>query len=50
MDVLPGPADLLPDAGGAESPVIGRVDPEGRMFAAVTVDAVITSTWAGDAH
>ena len=25
----------------AESPVIGRVDPEGRMFAAVTVDAVI---------
>jgi len=25
----------------AESPVIGRVDDEGRMFAAVTVDAVI---------
>ena len=25
----------------AESPVIGRVDPEGRMFAAVTVDAVL---------
>jgi hypothetical protein len=34
----------------AESPVIGRVDPEGRMFAAVTVDAVTTSAWAGDAH
>jgi len=31
----------------AESPVIGRVDPEGRMFAAVTVDAVITNAWAG---
>jgi hypothetical protein len=27
----------------AESPVIGRVDPEGRMFAAVTVDAVIAN-------
>jgi hypothetical protein len=26
---------------------MGRVDPEGRMFAAVTVDAVITSAWAG---
>ncbi len=31
----------------AESPVIGRVDPEGLMFAAVTVDAVITNAWAG---
>jgi hypothetical protein len=27
----------------AESPVIGRVDPEGRMFAAVTVDAVLAN-------
>ena len=27
----------------AESPVIGRVDPAGRMFAAATVDAVITN-------
>ena len=31
----------------AESPVIGRVDPEGRMFAAVTVDVVIASAAAG---
>jgi hypothetical protein len=30
----------------AESPVVGRVDPEGRMFAAVTVDAVITNVRA----
>jgi hypothetical protein len=30
----------------AESPVVGRVDPEGRMFAAVTVDAVITNVHA----
>ena len=30
----------------AESPVIGRVDPEGRMFAAVTVDAVIATAHA----
>jgi hypothetical protein len=30
----------------AESPVIGRVDPEGRMVAAVTVDAVITNVHA----
>ena len=30
----------------AESPVIGRVDPEGRMFAAVLVDAVITDVHA----
>jgi hypothetical protein len=30
----------------AESPLIGRVDPEGRMFAAVTVDAVIAGAWA----
>ena len=30
----------------AESPVIGRVDPEGRMFAAVTVDAVISNVHA----
>jgi hypothetical protein len=30
----------------AESPVIGRVDPEGRMFAAVTVDAVLASVRA----
>jgi len=30
----------------AESPVIGRVDPEGRMFAAVTVDAVIADVRA----
>ncbi|HTQ94681.1 MAG TPA: hypothetical protein VMK84_34830 [Streptosporangiaceae bacterium] len=30
----------------AESPVIGRVDPEGRMFAAVTVDAVIADVHA----
>jgi len=27
----------------AESPVIGRLDPAGRMFAAVTVDAVIAN-------
>jgi hypothetical protein len=30
----------------AESPVIGRVDPEGRMFAAVTVDAVLANIHA----
>jgi hypothetical protein len=30
----------------AESPVVGRVDPEGRMFAAVTVDAVIANVGA----
>ena len=30
----------------AEPPVIGRVDPEGRMFAAVTVDAVIATVHA----
>ena len=30
----------------AESPVIGMVDPEGRMIAAVTVDAVITNVHA----
>jgi hypothetical protein len=30
----------------AGSPVIGRVDPEGRMFAAVTVDAVIANVQA----
>ena len=30
----------------AESPVIGKVDPEGRMFAAVTVDAVIATAHA----
>lgn len=30
----------------AEPPVIGRVDPEGRMFAAVTVDAVIAAVHA----
>jgi hypothetical protein len=30
----------------AESPVIGRVDPEGQMFAAVTVDAVIANVHA----
>jgi len=30
----------------AGSPVIGRVDPEGRMFAAVTVDAVIADVHA----
>lgn len=30
----------------AESPVIGRVDPEGRMFAAVTVDAVLANVHA----
>ena len=30
----------------AESSVIGRVDPEGRMFAAVTVDAVIANVRA----
>lgn len=30
----------------AESPVVGRVDSEGRMFAAVTVDAVITNVRA----
>ena len=30
----------------AESPVIGRVDPEGRMFAAVIVDAVIADVHA----
>ena len=30
----------------AESPVIGRVDPAGRMFAAVTVEAVITDVHA----
>jgi hypothetical protein len=30
----------------AESPVIGRVDPEGLMFAAVTVDAVIATAHA----
>ena len=30
----------------AESPVIGRVDPEGQMFAAVTVDAVIADVHA----
>jgi len=30
----------------AESPVIGRVDPDGRMFAAVTVDAVIADVHA----
>jgi hypothetical protein len=30
----------------AESPVIGRVDPEGRMFAAVSVDAVIANVHA----
>jgi hypothetical protein len=30
----------------AESPVIGRVDPEGRLFAAVTVDAVIADVRA----
>jgi len=30
----------------AGSPVIGRVDPEGRMFAAVTVDAVIADVRA----
>jgi len=30
----------------AESPVIGRIDPEGRMFAAVTVDAVIADVRA----
>ena len=30
----------------AESPVIGRVDPEGRMFAAVTVDAVLADVCA----
>jgi hypothetical protein len=30
----------------AESPVIGRVDPEGRMFAAVTVDAVLADVHA----
>ena len=27
----------------AQSPVVGRVDPEGRMFAAVTVNAVIAN-------
>jgi len=30
----------------AESPVVGRVGPEGRMFAAVTVDAVIANVHA----
>jgi len=30
----------------AESPVVGRVDHEGRLFAAVTVDAVITDVRA----
>jgi hypothetical protein len=30
----------------AESPVIGKVDPGGRMFAAVTVDAVIATAHA----
>ena len=30
----------------AEPPVIGRVDDEGRMFAAVTVDAVMTAVHA----
>jgi hypothetical protein len=30
----------------AESPVIGRVDTEGRMFAAVTVDAVLADIHA----
>ena len=30
----------------AESPVVGRVDPEGRMFAAVTVVAVIANVHA----
>ena len=30
----------------AESPVIGRIDPEGRMFAAVTVDAVLADVRA----
>jgi hypothetical protein len=30
----------------AESPVIGRVDPEGRMFAVVAVDAVIATAHA----
>lgn len=30
----------------AESPVIGRVDPEGRMFAAVSVDAVLANVHA----
>jgi hypothetical protein len=30
----------------AESPVIGRVDPEGRMFAAVSVDAVLANVRA----
>ena len=30
----------------AESPVIGRVDPEGRMFAAVTVNAVLANVHA----
>src|SRR5947207_14179332 len=30
----------------AESPVIGRVDPEGRMFAAVIVDAVLANVHA----
>jgi hypothetical protein len=30
----------------AESPVIGRIDAEGRMFAAVTVDAVIADVHA----
>jgi hypothetical protein len=31
----------------ADSPVIGRIDPEGRMFATVTVDAVIAAAHAG---
>jgi hypothetical protein len=31
----------------ADSPVIGGVDHEGRMFATVTVDAVITAVQAG---
>jgi hypothetical protein len=30
----------------AGSPVVGRVDPDGRMFAAVTVDAVIANVHA----
>jgi len=30
----------------AESPVIGKVDPEGRMFAAVTVDAAMADVRA----
>jgi hypothetical protein len=31
----------------AESPVIGRVDDQGRLFATVTVDAVIAAVHAG---